>query len=52
VESPSFSTEPSSVRSEQAPALLNKTLRLQRQLSLQLITEHSRPMAGILNPRL
>ena len=37
-------TEPSSVRSEQVPALLNKTLRLQRQLSLLLVNGHSRPM--------
>src|SRR5262245_15424295 len=41
---PSFWTEPSSVRSEQVPAPLNKTLRLQRRLSLHLVTRHSRPM--------
>ena len=40
----SFWTELSSVRSEQVPALLNKTLRLQRQLSLHLVNGHSRPM--------
>src|SRR5262249_25179674 len=43
-EYPSFWTEPSSVRSEQVPAPLNKTLRLQRRLSLHLVTRHSRPM--------
>ena len=42
-EYPPFWTEPSSVRSEQVPAPLNKTLRLPRQLSLRLVTRHSRP---------
>src|SRR5215831_16769281 len=37
-EYPSFWTEPSWVRSEQAPAPLNKTLRLPRRLSLHLVT--------------
>src|SRR5262245_66385928 len=40
----SFWTELSSVRSVQVPAPLNKTLRLQRRLSLHLVTRHSRPM--------
>src|SRR5262249_61299790 len=43
-EYPSFWTEPSSARSEQVPAPLNKTVLLQRRLSLDLITRHSRPM--------
>src|SRR5215831_39608 len=37
----SFWTELSSVRSAQVPAPLNKTLRLQRRLSLHLLTRHS-----------
>src|SRR5262244_496793 len=40
----SFWTELSSVRSAQVPAPLNKTLRLQRRLSLHVVTKHSRPM--------
>src|SRR5262249_34248215 len=43
-EFPSFWTEPSSARSEQVPAPLNKTVRLPRRLSLHLVTRHSRPM--------
>ena len=43
-EYPSFWTELSLVRSEQVPALLNKTLRLQRRLSLHLVTRHGPPM--------
>src|SRR6516225_8676247 len=43
-EYPSFWTEPSWVRSEQAPAPLNRILRLPRRLSLHLVTRHSRPM--------
>jgi hypothetical protein len=43
-EYPSFWTEPSWVRSEQAPAPLNKILRLQRRLSLHIVTRHRRPM--------
>ena len=42
---PSFWREPSSVRSEQVPAPLNKTLRLQRRLSLHLVIRHRRPLA-------
>src|SRR5262249_4977344 len=43
-EYPSFWTEPSWARSEQAPAPLNKILRLQRRLSPHLVTRHRRPM--------
>src|SRR5262245_8695504 len=43
-EYPSCWTEPSSVRLEQVPARLNKTLRLQRPLSLHLVTRHGPPM--------
>jgi hypothetical protein len=38
-------TKPLSVRSEQVPAPLNKTLRLQTRLSLHLVIRHSRQMA-------
>ena len=41
-EYPSFWTGPSSVQSGQVPAPLNKTSRLQRQLSLHLVTRRSR----------
>jgi hypothetical protein len=43
-EYPSFWTEPSSVRSEQVPALLNKTSRLPRRLSLHFVTRRRGPM--------
>src|SRR5215472_14998951 len=43
-EYPSCWTEPSSVRLEQVPARLNKTLRLRRPLSLHLVTRHGPPM--------
>src|SRR5262245_44630598 len=51
-EYPSCWTEPSSVRLEQVPARLNKTLRLQRPLSLHLVTRHGPPMTRIVKPLL
>src|SRR5262249_9312450 len=48
----SFWTELSSVRSEQVPAPLNKILRLQRRLSLHLVTSRSRPMHLVRGVRL
>src|SRR5262249_17993501 len=51
-EYPSSWTEPSSVRSEQVPAPLNKKLRLQTRPSLHLGTSPSRPVPLVRLPLL